>query len=101
MNINAAAFLIYADCKMFVLSRNFSKLFVGNRRCCHTSENGKPESFSKSRIGNFFQEQPAISNPFMSDTFLQRYMKTLLPENVSILYLALCARKKWPPHSLV
>lgn len=67
---------------MFVLSRNFSKLFVGNRRCCHTSENGKPESFSKSRIGNFFQEQPAISNPFMSDTFLQRYMKTLLPENV-------------------
>ena len=52
-------------------------------RCHGSIGKVKPEYFSKSRRGDFFQEQPVLSNPFENDKFLQRCLKRLLPEEVS------------------
>lgn len=43
---------------------------------------GIPEQFSGSKVGNFFQEAPVLTNPFKNDHFLQRCLKRLLPEDV-------------------
>lgn len=74
---------------MYVVPRSSNTMVLlrkSLKRCCRTaSQKCEPESFSSSKLGNFFQEQPVISNPFLSDKFLQRCLRSLLPKNVSQL----------------
>lgn len=39
-------------------------------------------SFSGARIGAFFQDRPALKNPFLEDAFLRGYLSRHLPEQV-------------------
>lgn len=42
---------------------------------------GQP-SFSAARIGAFFQDRPALKNPFLEDALLRGYLSRHLPEQV-------------------
>lgn len=39
-------------------------------------------SFSGARIGAFFQDRPALKNPFLEDALLRGYLSRHLPEQV-------------------
>ena len=48
-----------------------------------TVGNGLP--FSKAKMGVFFQEQPRVDNQFLEDVTLQKYLKRVMPKQVSML----------------
>ena len=52
-----------------------------------SASRGKTELFTKSKQGSFFQEPPCVTNPFLSDHFLQRCLAQLLPNEVSVSLL--------------
>lgn len=47
-----------------------------------TTPNGIP--FAKAKVGQFFQDQPKLHNPYSTDGPLKRYLKRLLPAEVNI-----------------
>lgn len=41
-------------------------------------------AFQRSKSGSFYQEAPSLGNQFSEDFFLQSYLKSVLPQKVSL-----------------
>lgn len=52
------------------------------RRTAQMSVSGE-NSFRHAQRGRFFQATPTLSNPFLSDVTLQRYLRRTVPAEVS------------------
>lgn len=76
-----------------IVFKNESAKYKSFRRhSSHINENSrlnirKPEwiPYSHGNIGVFFQEKPKLCHPFLSDSFLQRYLDCTVPKEVICL----------------
>lgn len=51
--------------------------------------------FSRAKTGTFFQERPALKNPFLEDVLLRGYLRRHLPKEVKRKTLHVHGHKVW------